>query len=82
MDKSKAEAMQDKESVKVQLSFILNDMNQFWVVLQHKKRAPTALTVECGVCLGPAPDHLHFGGKNIENSFLYNQILKDGNIQN
>ena len=29
---------------------------------QHKKRAPTALTVECGVCAGPAPDHIHFGG--------------------
>ena len=30
---------------------------------QPKKRAPTALTVECGVCHGPAPDHVHFGGK-------------------
>ena len=29
---------------------------------QPKKRAPTALTVECGVCYGPAPDHVHFGG--------------------
>ena len=29
---------------------------------QAKKRAPTALTVECGVCAGPAPDHIHFGG--------------------
>jgi len=28
-----------------------------------KKRAPTALTIECGVCSGPAPDHLHFGAR-------------------
>lgn len=28
----------------------------------RRPRAPTALTVECGVCSEPAPDHLHFGG--------------------
>ena len=27
-----------------------------------KRRAPTALCRECGVCTAPAPDHLHFGG--------------------
>jgi len=31
--------------------------------LKAKKRAPTALTVECGVCHGPAPDHIHFGAR-------------------
>jgi len=31
--------------------------------LKAKKRAPTALTVDCGVCSGPAPDHLHFGAR-------------------
>jgi len=33
------------------------------ITLKTKKRAPTALTVECGVCSGPAPDHLHFGAR-------------------
>ena len=28
-----------------------------------KKRAPTALLISCNVCGAPAPDHLHFGGK-------------------
>ena len=32
-------------------------------IFQSKKRAPTALTVDCNVCGGPAPDHIHFGGK-------------------
>ena len=27
-----------------------------------KKRRPTNLCIECPVCGGPAPDHLHFGG--------------------
>ena len=27
-----------------------------------KRRAPTALTLECDVCSAPAPDHFHFGG--------------------
>ena len=27
-----------------------------------KKRRPTSLCIECPVCGGPAPDHLHFGG--------------------
>jgi len=31
--------------------------------MKQKRRLPTALTVECGVCLGPAPDHLHFGAR-------------------
>jgi len=33
------------------------------ITLKTKKRAPTALTVDCGVCSGPAPDHLHFGAR-------------------
>ena len=28
----------------------------------RKRRAPTALTLDCNVCSAPAPDHLHFGG--------------------
>ena len=28
------------------------------------KRAPAPLTLVCGVCSAPAPDHLHFGGEN------------------
>ena len=28
-----------------------------------KKRRPANLCIECPVCGGPAPDHLHFGGK-------------------
>ena len=30
---------------------------------QGLKRAPAPLTVSCGVCSAPAPDHLHFGGE-------------------
>jgi len=29
-----------------------------------KKRRPTSLCIECPVCGGPAPDHLHFGGQS------------------
>ena len=29
-----------------------------------KKRRPADLYIECPVCGGPAPDHLHFGGTN------------------
>jgi hypothetical protein len=28
-----------------------------------KKRPPAVLTLPCGVCGGPAPDHKHFGGR-------------------
>ena len=27
-----------------------------------KKRAPACLNIQCPVCGGPAPDHVHFGG--------------------
>ena len=57
----KQHSTQQKEEIKV-LKLYLQMMNLTWF-MQHKKRAPTALTVECGVCLGQAPDHMHFGGK-------------------
>ena len=41
------------------------------IIDQIKKRAPTALTVECGVCSGPAPDHLHFGGNLYTNKNIF-----------
>ena len=28
-----------------------------------KKRRPANLCISCPVCGGPAPDHVHFGGK-------------------
>ena len=28
-----------------------------------KKRPPAVLTLPCGVCGAPAPDHKHFGGR-------------------
>ena len=28
-----------------------------------KRRQPASLTILCGVCGAPAPDHLHFGGE-------------------
>ena len=28
-----------------------------------KKRSPASLSIECPVCGGPAPDHVHFGGE-------------------
>ena len=34
-----------------------------WKQYQIDKRAAPALTLTCGVCCAPAPDHLHFGGK-------------------
>ena len=30
------------------------------------KRFPASLTLSCGVCSAPAPDHLHFGGSKIK----------------
>ena len=34
------------------------------VNIMKKKRRPANLCIECRVCGGPAPDHLHFGGTN------------------
>ena len=31
-----------------------------------KKRRPANLCISCPVCGGPAPDHVHFGGKTEE----------------
>ena len=28
-----------------------------------KRRKPVNLTIKCPVCGGPAPDHVHFGGR-------------------
>lgn len=28
-----------------------------------KKRSPATLNILCPICGGPAPDHVHFGGK-------------------
>ena len=58
---------EEEESTKVSIlrkfiysdSFLFHKFNQF----QLKKRPPAALTLTCGVCSAPAPDHLHFGGK-------------------
>ena len=33
-----------------------------------KKRRPANLSIECPVCGGPAPDHLHFGGTHSTGS--------------
>ena len=33
-----------------------------------KKRRPANLCIECPVCGGPAPDHLHFGGIHYTDS--------------
>ena len=37
-----------------------------------KKRRPTSLCIECPVCGGPAPDHLHFGGTDHTHSTEHN----------
>ena len=58
----KQHSTQIKEEIKVLLLSL--QMMNLTFFMQQKKRAPTALTVECGVCLGPAPDHLHFGGRS------------------
>ena len=31
-----------------------------------KKRRPANLCIECPVCGGPAPDHVHFGGRTLK----------------
>ena len=31
--------------------------------IMKKKRRPANLCISCPVCGGPAPDHVHFGGK-------------------
>ena len=33
-----------------------------------KKRRPANLCIECPVCGGPAPDHVHFGGELSERT--------------
>ena len=32
-----------------------------------KKRRPANLCISCPVCGGPAPDHVHFGGKTLRD---------------
>ena len=36
--------------------------------VMKKKRRPANLCIECPVCGGPAPDHLHFGGTDHTHS--------------
>ena len=46
----------------------------------RRPRAPTALTVECGVCSEPAPDHLHFGGEVALSSSLQLTVLSPSTL--
>ena len=41
----------------------MEDSNQDQAHMK-KKRAPACLSIQCPVCGGPAPDHVHFGGEN------------------
>ena len=48
----------------------MEDSNQDQAHMK-KKRAPACLSIQCPVCGGPAPDHVHFGGENhIDNQKL------------
>jgi len=40
----------------------MEDSNQDQAHIK-KKRAPACLSIQCPVCGGPAPDHVHFGGQ-------------------
>ena len=31
----------------------------------NARKSSTLLTLKCGVCSEPAPDHYHFGGKHL-----------------
>jgi len=42
---------------------IKKDITKEETSTKPKKRAPPSLTVSCGVCSSPAPDHLHFGAR-------------------
>ena len=38
------------------------------------KRRPTTLSLACGVCGAPAPDHVHFGGSKLRYYVQYSLI--------
>ena len=46
------------------INILLSKVSCFQMKVK-KKRAPAALVLTCKVCGAPAPDHLHFGGRNI-----------------
>ena len=47
-----------------------------------KKRRPANLCISCPVCGGPAPDHVHFGGKTEETIGvrLRHHLLSDRSV--
>lgn len=49
-----------KEEEKTEIGM---DQDQETAGIIKKKRRPAVLCIECPVCGGPAPDHVHFGGQ-------------------
>ena len=66
-DQNTPNQKEEEESTKVSISWKFTYVDSFlfhkFNLFQLKKRPPAALTLTCGVCSAPAPDHLHFGGK-------------------
>ena len=48
----------------------------------RKKRLPACLSILCPVCGGPAPDHVHFGGKKScnKNMFYKKEFIPQVNV--
>ena len=44
---------------------LCSDQSKKLLMLKMSKRAQTRLTLKCGVCSAPAPEHFHFGGERI-----------------
>ena len=59
--KSQEQLMCHEDDVKKEFDDSLKDESQCGPV--RKKRLPACLSILCPVCGGPAPDHVHFGGK-------------------
>ena len=41
------------------------------------KRTHIALSIPCGVCSAPAPEHFHFGGKILKNQIFREFIFQE-----
>jgi len=52
------------EEEKEELKNVNDEAMDSSVNVLKKKRRPANLCIECPVCGGPAPDHLHFGGQS------------------
>ena len=59
--KSQEQLMCHEDDVKKEFDDTVKEESRCGPV--RKKRLPACLSILCPVCGGPAPDHVHFGGK-------------------